>query len=326
MHRALALVAVVVLAGCVHELPTSQRPPAPSPVDADRLLALVREQVEHPNGTIRYRIPGTPGNAEVAEWIRETLAEDGIAASFHNFTAAYRCQGEMAMRNVVAKVPGRTNETIYLAAHFDTRPVADKDPDPSKRTQPVPGANDGASGVAVVLELARLLAQAERRQTFVLLFFDGEDGGQDARAPACNGAWILGSRAHAAALSAEDVREARAFLLFDLVGDRELAMQREGYTAIGAGKAVQDRLWAIGAGRGHGAIFRDVTGPAILDDHKPYLDRGIPAVDLLHLDGGADPFPSTHHTTSDDLAHVSKESLAAVTATAWAWIEETERG
>lgn len=324
--RALWVAAFVLLAGCFHA-------PAPPVADGDaapeaaRLFALAKEQVEYPNGTARYRTPGTAGNLEVAEWIAGNLQVLGATARLVNFTAPYRCEGNLAMRNVEGVLPGKSNRTIYLSAHFDTRPVADKDPDVAKRTQPVLGANDGASGVAVVLELARLLAATpSRNHTYVFLLFDGEDGGATSPSDACNGKWALGSDRYAKDMSARAVAEAHALLLFDLVGDKDLELRKEGYTASGPGKAIQARIWQIAKAKGHESVFRDLSSHEILDDHKPFLDRGVRAVDLLHLDGGSDPFPASHHTTFDDLEHLSGEKMRVVADVAWAWVREQESG
>lgn len=321
-----ALVGVLVLAGCIHAPPADPpRTGDDAEPDAARLLALARAQVEHANGTTRYRVPGTPGSAEVAEWIAAELRVAGATARFDPFNATYRCDGTVAMRNVVGTLPG-DGPTIYLAAHYDTRPVADKDPDPARRSLPVPGANDGASGVAVVLELARLLGNlTPRRHAYTFLFFDGEDGGAGRQGDGCDGAWVLGSTHYAQAMPAAEAERAQALVLFDLVGDKDLQLRKEGYTANGRGAATQDRIWAIAQDLGYGSTFRNERSYEILDDHKPFLDRGLTAVDVIHLDGGADPFPPSHHTTFDDLDHLSAESLRLVAEVAWAWVLEQER-
>lgn len=338
MRWVLAILVVVLVAGCARwDAPpaattpaaTTSPTPATTPVattpdsrpylpvfEGERAFAHVAAQVTTPNGSVRYRIPGTEGNEEVARYIDAQMAALGYRVSWHHFNATYGCV-ETPMHNVVAQLDGTSGKTIVLAAHYDTRPVADKDPDISRRNEPVLGANDAGSGVGVLLELARVLPPTSDSVRF--LFFDGEDGG-GYKAPQCATDWILGSRAYAETMSEADVASVRALILVDMVGDPQLILPREGYSAGGPGRSVQDQLYGIADKLGH-EQFRDETSYSITDDHVPFLERRIPAVDLIHLIPN-DPrvFPSWHHTTFDDMEHVSAESLDAVGETIEAWI------
>jgi len=342
MRRALALAVVLLAAGCTvggpaqptpatgstpgtttpEHTPTASTPVVTTPralpdpaFDGERALDHVRAQVTGADGGPRYRIPGTEGNAEVARYVDAEMAALGFAVTWHHFNASYGCR-EVAMHNVVAERAGTSGRTILLAAHYDTRPVADKDPDVGKRGQPVLGANDAGSGVGVLLELARVLPPTEDAVRF--LFFDGEDGG-GYLAP-CRTDWILGSRAYAEQMSAQDIAAVRALLLVDMVGDPQLLLPKEGYSASGPGAHVQDALYSIADQLGH-EQFVDEESYSITDDHVPFIERMIPAVDLIHIIPG-DPkvFPSWHHTTFDDLDHVSASSLDAVGETIEAWL------
>lgn len=315
----LALLLLASLAaGCVHD---NWTPPTPIPTrdtweafNATNAWTWVEKQVRYPNGTPHYRIPGTPGNTEAATDFVHALTGLGWEAGLQNFTAQYRCN-LTPMHNVVATLPGKSNATVILGAHYDSRPYADQDPDPARRTQPVLGANDGASGVAVLLEVARVLAARDNNLTYRILLFDGEDGGvyygTTTPDPSCS-RWAIGSRHYATQMSTDEVARTRLMVLLDMVGDTDLTLRRERHSAVGTHRPYQDLLWNTAWGRGH-MQFKNELGSSVEDDHLPFQDRQIPAVDVVHLDtGGHSVFPDSWHTSFDDPAHMSPGSLHAV--------------
>lgn len=332
--RVLVSVALVLLAGCA----TSPQPAGgpedseldPEPLDRRRgpeATALrfdgagayehVLRQIAQEDGSPQYRVPGTSGNAAVADYIADTMSALGFTTTWHFFNATYGCV-TTPMHNIIAERPGSSDREVLFVAHYDTRPVADKDPDPEARDEPVLGANDGASGVAVLLELARVLPPTNDTVRFV--FFDGEDGG-GYKGRTCTD-WILGSRAYAETLSGEAMQRIRAVVLVDMIGDPDLRLPLEGYSRTGSGQALQGEIYAT-AQRLSYPQFVPEPGPSILDDHVPFLERDIPAVDLIHLvDGSGGVFPWWHHTRSDTLDVVSAESLEAVGRTLEAWLRE----
>ena len=303
--------------------PTTVAPPE-TRFEASRAYGHVLAQVHDPDGNPRYRIPGTEGNAEVARYIEATLTELGYAVRWHHFNASYGCE-EVAMHNVVAERAGATSSFVMFAAHYDTRPVADKDPVAEDRGKPILGANDGASGVAVLLELARVIEPGELG--IQMIFFDGEDGGGYKTSEGCRTDYILGSRAYAQSLSEEDLARIDALVLVDMVGDPHLQLPREGYSAADARAApVQDEIYTVADLLGEDA-FLDRIGAQIIDDHVPFLERKVAAVDLIHTVPG-DPrvFPAWHHTLDDDLDAVSADSLAAVGRTLEVWYAQRAAG
>jgi Zn-dependent M28 family amino/carboxypeptidase len=292
-------------------------PPAATPFSGARALDLVEEQVLHENGSVRYRVPGTAGNDEAAAIIAGHLEAAGWNASYDRFNASYRCR-DTPMHNVVGERAGTSGRVVILGAHYDTRPIAESDADPANRTRPIPGANDGASGVAVLLELARVALPTN--DTLRLVFFDGEDGGDMGNG--CQEDWILGSRHYAETIPPAQWKDVRAMVLVDLVGDPDLVLPKERLSMLGPGADVQRRIYEVGAGLGYGRIFTNDTrnSASITDDHRPFLDRQMPAVDLLHLVAAPAYFPEWHHTQHDDLAHVSAASLEAVGRTLQTWL------
>jgi len=309
-------------AGCVDPSAPNDGapPPAPGvPFDAQRALAWVEAQIRDPDtGQAWYRIPGTTESRRAADLFHAELSARNWSVGFQDFEGTIEGRA-VAMRNVVAELAGTSSRTVLLAAHYDTRICADKDPDPERRRDPVVGANDGASGVAVLLELARVLDAQRANFSFRLYLFDGEDQGDGGLGCGAGTDWAQGSEFAAAALTDAERARIVGMILVDLVGDREAEFAREGYSSVGASRALQDRIWGMAARLGH-AHFVDRPATPVLDDHVPFQRRGIPAVDIIHLDQGADPFPDTHHTTFDDLDRISVRALRAVGETVLATI------
>lgn len=179
--------------------------------------------------------------------------------------------------------------------------LADRDPNPENRTQPAPGANDGASGVAVLLELARVLPQ-ETKQQIWLVFFDGEDNGN---LPGWD--WVLGSRAFVESLGE---KKPEAVVIVDMIGDADLDI----YFERNSNEQLAAEIWAQAAELGYAERFIAQPKHRMLDDHTPFLQAGIPAVDIIDFD-----YPYWH-TTQDTVDKISAHSLQAVGATLLAWL------
>ncbi len=278
--------------------------PAPRPdFDAARAYGLVVEQTD-----FGPRIPGTAAHDSARVWLVERLGlwADRVVEQQIRIPDPRDTSRTFAGTNVIASWRPEAPRRVLLAAHWDSRPVADDDPDPDRRIEPVLGANDGASGVAVLLEVARLLhAQPLQRSVGVdVVLFDLEDLGTsdpsvppDQRVPFAMGSELF-------------VRDNPGYrpvygVLLDMVGDRDLRLPKEGYSVQYAPEVVA-RVWAA-ARRAGATAFLDEVGPAIQDDHVPFLREGIPVIDVIQT-----PFPDTWHTTSDTPDRVSAESLGQV--------------
>ena len=203
-----------------------------------------------------------------------------------------------SIQNLIAK-KGTGNPWIIIGAHYDSRLSADHDPDPNLRTSPVPGANDGASGVAILVELSRALPDVLEK-TIWLVLFDGEDnGGID------GWDWILGSQAFVANLTDQP----DAAIIIDMVGDYELNIYQE----LNSDAQLIEEIWTIASELGYGQFIHEYKYQ-ILDDHIPFLLNNIPAVVIIDFD-----YPYWH-TTQDTIDKVSEESLDAVGETLLAWL------
>jgi len=250
------------------------------------------------------RIPGSDAHQKIQDWMLQELEGSGWETEVQNSMI----EGQQ-VSNIIGKY-GKGEPWIVLGAHYDTRIHADLDPDLSKTLEPVPGANDGGSGVAVLLELARQLpahlqgadgSDPEVQATIWLVFFDAEDNGRIE-----GWDWILGSRAFVAGLQSDP----DAAVIVDMVGDKNLKIYQE----ENSDDQLKREIWDSAAGIGYGDYFLPYEKYAILDDHVPFLEAGIPAVDIIDFEY------AYWHTTADTPDKVSAESLEIVGKTILAWL------
>jgi Zn-dependent M28 family amino/carboxypeptidase len=236
------------------------------------------------------RTPGSTSHNQVITYIQQELQKAGWEVQIQ--TTEWQ---EFSVQNIIASRSMITPH-ILVGVHYDSR-LLDTG---AGRSEPVPGANDGASGVAVLLELARTLKSDS--VPVWLVFFDAEDnGGLD------NRAWIMGSRAFVTTLT----EKPRAAVIVDMVGDEDLNLylERNSDTKLAA------EIWAQAIALGYGKNFITTPKYNMIDDHIPFLEAGIPAVDIIDFD-----YPYWH-TSADTVDKVSAQSLQAVGETLLEWIE-----
>jgi hypothetical protein len=239
--------------------------------DADRAWEDLKMQVE-----LGPRPAGSEASRQLAEEIRSRLPRGRFA----------RVAG--GLRNVVGRLPGQGRRHVVLAAHYDTKDLPG-----------FVGANDGASGTAVLLELARVLERTERppgAPKLRFVFFDGEESPDDDADFYSSG--LRGSRSYAR----KHRGDVKAVILLDFVGEKDLEIPREDGSHLG----LWQRLRAAAKEVGAGGVFPDATQDEVLDDHTPFARRGVPAIDLIDFDFAC------FHETCDDLSAVSKRSLDRV--------------
>jgi len=244
------------------------------------------------------RIPESEAHTQVIEWIQSELIKSDWSVELQQFSSMGH-----PLVNIVGKRVGNYDPNvpwIILGAHFDTRLFADRDPDQQLRTNVVPGANDGASGVAVLLELARVIAKDIPVNVW-LVFFDGEDNGNIE-----GWDWILGSRAFVESL----VEKPDNVVIVDMVGDHDLKIYKE----KNSDPALSEEIWDVAKELGYSNQFIPMSKYRILDDHIPFMEAGIPAVDIIDFD-----YPYWH-TTVDSIDKISAESLEIVGKTIHQWL------
>ena len=267
------------------------------------------------------RVPGSNASMELRNWFMETRPEFDWRLDPH-------VRGGYNLTNLEGKLTpsNSTNETpvIVLAAHYDSRDRAERDPDPNMTDQPIPGANDGASGVAVLWELARILPGMNLEHEIWILLTDAEDQGST-EDPSM---WALGAKAWAENRTEQDIERIDAFLLVDMIGDADLKIYRT-YPPSPSNEE-GNRLWMAvenlsgplglldGVEDCNGSIGHDIVNfsamDGVIDDHVPMNDVGIPAIDFIDIRYGenATAWEGYWHTHEDTPDKVSSESLAHI--------------
>lgn len=290
--------------------------------DADTLFSLVERQV-----ALGPRNPGSDGHARCVELIESTLRGYGAdSVAVLPFSATTYDGTTRQGRNIFARInPGATDRTLLLA-HFDTRPWADNDPDPASHSEPVIGANDGASGVAVLLEAARLCAPGLPDSIGIdLLFVDLEDSGYSGGDSDSETTWCLGTQDWVENSLSDTYTSAdmpRQAILFDMVGGTDARFHQE-YISLRMAPQLVNRFWQTARRSGFADRFPRQTGGAVVDDHLFVNRAGIPCIDVIEsYNPATGSFNPTWHTTADNLANIDRETLRVVTQTLLNFITE----
>jgi len=297
-----ALAAAIFAAACerpddvdsrtTRTLPEVEAPP----FDGQAAFALLERQVE-----FGPRVPGSPGHAAQLAWMEEFLRERADTVILQHFDHRAKRGGTIRMTNVFARFRPELPDRVLFLAHWDTRPTADNDPDPSRRNEPILGANDGASGVAVLLQLADVLSRHSPPIGVDLLFTDGEDFGPDEM--------YLGATYFAANPVPGPGYRPLYGVLVDMVGDRNPVFPIEPISYDFAPEVVE-RVWRLAAELGYGHIFVRRRQVPISDDHVPLNRAGIRTIDIIDFDYG--PGNAYWHTHRDVVENTAPEGLEAV--------------
>ncbi|MBD5287661.1 MAG: M28 family peptidase [Bacteroides sp.] len=271
-----------------------------SSFSADSAYAYLARQVE-----FGPRVPNTDAHRLTGDWLVGELKRHG-AEVIEQKTDLKAFDGTVLhARNIFGRINPEATARILLLAHYDCRPWADQDPDTSKHNTPVDGANDGASGVAVILETARQLKASNSNLGVDFLFVDAEDWGTDGN----DESWAMGTRYFAENPPVEGYTPSYAILL-DMVGGKDAVFPREFFSQQNAAN-LNDAFWAAAHKAGHAERFPNVMGGAVTDDHVELLKAGIPAIDIIEFNAGSG-FNPNWHTSTDNLDNISKETLGAV--------------
>lgn len=286
--------------------------------NVDSAYAYVQQQVD-----FGPRVPESPANVACRNWLVSKLQGFGADTAYVQEGVMPNGRGgNVRLGNVFAQFHRDATRRILLLAHYDTRPWADNDPDAANHRMPIDGANDGASGVGVILELARSFAASLPAETGVdVLFTDAEDSGissdniTDADAVASDLTWCLGAQYFAAHLPYRAGAMPRAAVLLDMVGAGDARFGQE-YFSRQAAPALVDRVWQTAAQAGHADRFVNGMGGAVNDDHLPLIQAGIPTIDIIEA---ANPqtgsFHPSWHTLADGMDNIDRATLQAVGAT-----------
>ena len=255
-----------------------------------------------------FRIPGTEDHKECGEWIMATMKGYGANVNKQDFKANFLGKTNVPSFNIMAQMNPDKKKRILLGAHWDSRLIAEKDDE--RQDEPIPGADDGASGVAVMLEIARLLSENPIDMGVDFLFFDAED--QGTKDDTVGDSWAQGAQYWGNNKIPKGYRPEYGILL-DMVGSEGAVFGREGYSNQNA-KQYQDKIWTLAKRMGYSDFFRDDVTGAVMDDHFWVMKYGgIPMIDIINQKpGDRSSFGDYHHTHDDDIGIISKRTLRVV--------------
>jgi hypothetical protein len=259
------------------------------------------------------RVPGTKAHSECAEYLTQKLkcytpnviVQNGKAYAFNDKV--------LPIKNIIASFQPEKQNRILLCAHWDSRPFADHDPDEKNHETPIAGANDGASGVGVLLEIARQLKESKTQLGIDIIFFDVEDYGKPQGVQSRReDTWALGSQYWSKNPHVVNYR-ARYGILLDMVGAKDATFTKEGISMYFAPDIVK-KVWDIAHELGYQKYFLNKRTAEILDDHYYVnLIRNIPTIDIIHHDPNTSTGFFEHwHTVNDDMSNINKETLKVV--------------
>ncbi|MCP4521956.1 MAG: M28 family peptidase [Cytophagales bacterium] len=264
------------------------------------------------------RVPNTPEHIACGDYLINKLKEVGSEVTVQDFTAFSFDNKELVLRNIVGSVNPEMKKRVLLAAHWDTRPFADQEPDENKHHEPIDGANDGASGVGVLIEVLRV-AQLYKDSLNVgvdVIFYDGEDYGQPHFYDRPGGydmkSWCLGSQYWANKHHKEGYHAYYGILL-DMIGAKNARFYHEGLSEKKA-SGILKKVWKAGHEAGYGEYFVYKPSPEITDDHVYMNQAGIPTIDIIDYQPteGSGYFCEAWHTHDDNMSVIDKNSLEAV--------------
>ncbi len=276
--------------------------------NADSAYAFIQKQVD-----FGPRVPMTQGHRDTKNWLIEKFESYGFSVQTQDFESPTYDGLTWELNNIIASYNPDATKRILLAAHWDTRRIADKDSE--RLDEPIDGANDGGSGVGVLVEVARVIGTGDLKPDvgIDIILFDGEDDGEPEFTSIRNNQqvwWCLGSQ-HWARNKHVPNYSAYYGILVDLVGAQGARFYREGFSRQYA-SGILKKVWDNAARIGHGDFFMPKDSPEIIDDHFFVNDWGnIPMVNIIEFspDFG---FGSYHHTHSDNMEIISKRPLQAV--------------
>jgi glutaminyl-peptide cyclotransferase len=293
--RGAVLLAAITSCGAGSEAARAVR--SPSRFNADSAMSYIRQQL-----AFGPRVPGTPASRKTGDWIVARLKTTADTVLEQSWTTTTTKGEKLPLRNIFARFrPGAAERVLYVT-HWDTRPVADQESDPAKQKLPIPGANDGASGVALLLAVADALKKTPPGVGVDLLFVDGED----------YGVWgppdtdvLLGSTYFAEHLPSPDYKPLFG-VLWDMIGDADLQIYQEVNSAQAAPEVVQ-RVWDQAKELGYEKyLIPEAKSYPITDDHVPLIKAGLRVIDVIDIDYDC------HHKLCDDIDKVSAKSLGIV--------------
>lgn len=283
---------------------SSENPISIPAANADSLYHFVQKQVD-----FGPRHPGSTGHHECKEWLVNQLMSYDMEVDLQPFVANVYTGFSFTANNIIASYRPNHKRRVLLAAHWDTRFIADQDPNEAKRKEPILGADDGGSGVSVLLEIARILSENPLDMGVDIVLFDAEDQGDSENHTPHS--YCLGSQYWANNLPKDYFADFG--ILLDMVGSKDALFRKEDYSLAYA-REYTDQIWKLAAAMGYSHKFPSTPiGTGIVDDHY-YVNTiaKIPMTDIISLPGESRPFGHYWHTHKDDMDVIDKETLRIV--------------
>jgi len=301
----LLALAAVTACGATSDKPAAAAR-ASNEFNADSAMSYIRQQL-----AFGPRVPGTEPARKTGDWIVAHLHATADTVLEQRWTHTLANGKPLPMRNIFARFKPNAKERILYLTHWDTRPVADMESDPVKAGMPIPGANDGASGVALLLAVSDALKKAPPGVGVDLLFVDGEDWGTFT--PDVD--VLIGATYFAEHLPSAGYRPLFG-VLWDMIGDADLNIYQEVNSAQAAPEVVQ-KVWGLAKDMGYEKYFIPEAKEPITDDHVPLIKAGLRVIDVIDIDYGprnASGLVTTsyHHTLDDTIDKVSSKSMKIV--------------
>lgn len=296
------------------DAPISQEKPSPVHItapefEADSAYAYVQYQAE-----LGPRVPGSQAHEKCLNYMRNQFTKYGATVQVQEAVATTFDNKKWKIQNLIASYQPENPSRILLCAHWDSRPFCDRDSIPANRKKACPGVNDGASGVGVLMETARLIQKTKPNVGIDIILFDLEDYGQpndDETYPSMENSWCLGSQ-YWAKNPHKPGYFAKYGILLDMVGHKNATFPKEGVSVYFASSVV-DKVWASAVQLGYGNYFINEKKGETTDDHA-YINSiaQIPCIDILGFDMPRNDFFIHHHRLSDDLRQIDPATLKAV--------------
>lgn len=279
---------------------------------ADSAYSFVEKQV-----AFGPRVPNTAAHEKAGRWLESELRRHGAEVIVQKASLEAFDGTMLRASNILGRFDAGKSRRVLLLAHWDSRPWADNDPDEANHSRPVDGANDGASGVGVLLETARLVGAKSPSVGVDILFVDAEDYGSEGD----DLSWALGARHFVSNPPVEDFAP-EAVVLLDMVGGENARFAREQFSAYYS-PGLLNRFWDAAEKAGEGSRFVNEPGGAITDDHLEFQRAGMQAIDIIEYcpDTGFNP---RWHTVADDMSGISAATLGSVGRALVRWLYNLE--
>ena len=305
MEKIILFISLILFTSCAQKANENATAPVSAPLkvefNADSCYSYLANQV-----AFGPRVPNTKEHKECAKYLVSTLESFADTVINQDVVLTAYNGTKLESRNIIASWNPQSKNRIMLCAHWDTRPFCDEDPNASNHKTPVLGANDGASGVAVLMELARCFAVSKPNVAVDIILFDSEDYGNSS----VEHSYCLGSQYWARNPHTPNYR-ARFGILLDMVGGVGARFDKD-VVSMHFASDVVNGVWKTAADMGYASLFSNEMGGSLIDDHY-YVNMlsGIPCIDIIDYtkDEG---FPVTWHTVNDNLENIDKTVLNAV--------------